>query len=306
MTGKRTDAASSFGSALTKARPDLTKNSLEGNPAEKGKRRFRDAFYLATDRIRIDADQVRQEGKDANDPETQALAESIREQGLQQLIVVRYLSGDDVYEVVSGERRFVAMTELLGWDEIPVRLLDVPEAEVMWFQLHENLLRKALSPRDLAASIQKAKSGGMSLKEIAAKLKKSETWVQKSLTIAEKLADDALQELQTSPQGESLEVMYAVATAPREVQQQVAAEVKSRKLGKRETQQLVSEFKNREPDAARRGRRTTEKPFEKTINVSGGITITIRARRSGVADGEVENALVEALAMSRSSTGKSK
>ena len=47
---------SAFDGALTKSRPDLKAENLGFNPAEKGKRRFRDAFYLTVDRIRVDAE----------------------------------------------------------------------------------------------------------------------------------------------------------------------------------------------------------------------------------------------------------
>lgn len=291
MVKEEQSSNSAFGSALTKSRPDLKADNLGFNPAEKGKRRFRDAFYLTVDRIRVDAEQVRREGKSADDPETVALSESIREQGLQQLIVVRYLKPDDVYQVVSGERRFVAMAELLNWTEIPVRLVDVPESEVMWYQLHENLIRKSLSPHDLATAIENAKSTGMSLRNIAKKLKRSETWVQKTLTIAGKLTDVALEELQSGPQAESLEVMYSVATAPKADQADIARKINEQALGSREARSLVADYKQKSVEAGGRGRVATSKPFERCFEDSNGLTITIRAARSEVSDAELLNAL---------------
>lgn len=291
MADKLRDPTTSFGNALSRPRPDLENSRSGTDLADNGKRRFRDAFLLRTDRIRANSEQVRQEGKGPDDPETIALSESIREQGLQHLIVVRHLQPDDIYEVVSGERRFIAMTDILNWEEIPVRLLDVPEADVMWVQLHENLLRKSLSPRDLAAAILKAKLEGMSLKQIAEKMKRSETWVQKALTIAEKLTDEARQELQRGSQGESLEVMYSVATAPQAVQEMIAREIVEGNLSKRDAQSLIAKQKKERSDNPGRGRPAKSRPFQQTFRAPGGFSVSISARRSEV--GHVE--LLEAL-----------
>src|SRR5207248_2888896 len=75
-----------------------------------GRSADRAAFVLKVERIRPDADQVRRMRKGADDPENRELAESIRQFGLQNALDVRWVPQDDIYELVAGERRYLAVT----------------------------------------------------------------------------------------------------------------------------------------------------------------------------------------------------
>lgn len=84
------------------------------------------------------------------------LARSIRENGLLQPIVVRpspSLEGDR-YELVAGERRLRAVTEL-GWSEIPVVIRDVDDPTLLVLALVENIQRQALNPLEEAEGFRK-------------------------------------------------------------------------------------------------------------------------------------------------------
>ncbi|MBI3462038.1 MAG: ParB N-terminal domain-containing protein, partial [Planctomycetes bacterium] len=70
----------------------------------------RASFILAAGRIRPDPEQVRQLEKNSDDADLQQLAASIRECGLRNPVEVRWIEADDTYQIVSGERRFLAMT----------------------------------------------------------------------------------------------------------------------------------------------------------------------------------------------------
>ncbi len=81
----------------------------------------------------------------------EALADSIREHGIVQPVVVRKLNGR--YEIVAGERRWRA-AEMAGLEEIPVRIIDADENRVMELSLVENLQREDLSPLEAARGIR--------------------------------------------------------------------------------------------------------------------------------------------------------
>ena len=74
----------------------------------------------------------------------EALAESIREKGVLQPLLVRPL-GDGRYAIVAGERRYRA-AKMAGLDEVPVRVLDLSEKEARLLALVENLQREDLNP----------------------------------------------------------------------------------------------------------------------------------------------------------------
>jgi len=74
----------------------------------------------------------------------EALAESIREQGVLQPLLVRPL-GNGRYAIVAGERRYRA-ARMAGLAEVPVRVLDVGEREARLLALLENLQREDLNP----------------------------------------------------------------------------------------------------------------------------------------------------------------
>jgi ParB family chromosome partitioning protein len=81
----------------------------------------------------------------------EALADSIKEHGIVQPVVVRKLNGG--YEIVAGERRWRA-AELAGLEEVPVRVIDADENRVMELSLVENLQREDLSPLEAARGIR--------------------------------------------------------------------------------------------------------------------------------------------------------
>ncbi|MBI4081739.1 MAG: ParB/RepB/Spo0J family partition protein [Candidatus Lambdaproteobacteria bacterium] len=78
--------------------------------------------------------------------QTEALARSIRSQGVIQPVIVRpHPQERGAYELVAGERRWRAV-RALGWPTIPAIVRDIPEAGLLEAALVENLQREALTP----------------------------------------------------------------------------------------------------------------------------------------------------------------
>ena len=74
----------------------------------------------------------------------EALAESVREKGVLQPLLVRPL-GDGRYAIVAGERRYRA-ARMAGLSEVPVRVVELSEKEARLLALVENLQRDDLNP----------------------------------------------------------------------------------------------------------------------------------------------------------------
>ena len=78
-----------------------------------------------------------------NEEALKELAESIKEHGIIQPIVVR--KKDKKYEIIAGERRFRA-TKLAGLKEIPAIVKEMTEQQMMEVAILENLQREDLTP----------------------------------------------------------------------------------------------------------------------------------------------------------------
>jgi ParB family chromosome partitioning protein len=83
----------------------------------------------------------------------QNLADSIREQGVVQPIVVRGI-GDGHYEIIAGERRWRA-AQLAGLHEIPAVIRDVEDRAAIAIALIENIQREDLNPLEEARALKR-------------------------------------------------------------------------------------------------------------------------------------------------------
>ena len=81
------------------------------------------------------------------------LADSIRQQGVIQPILVRALATDQ-YEIIAGERRYRA-AQLAGLAEVPVIVRDVPDEAALAMSLIENIQREDLNPLEEAQGVQR-------------------------------------------------------------------------------------------------------------------------------------------------------
>jgi ParB family chromosome partitioning protein len=90
------------------------------------------------------------------DPEAlEELAASIRDHGLIEPVVVRRLPGmDERYEIVAGERRWLA-AQKAGHKTVPVIVKDVSPDQAFLLALVENLQRENLNPIELAEAYEK-------------------------------------------------------------------------------------------------------------------------------------------------------
>ena len=104
---------------------------------------------LPLDKIRSNKNQPRNK---FNDQSLNELAESIREFGVLQPIIVRSIDEKDSYEIVAGERRYRA-TQKIGLNTIPSLILtEIDDISSLEMALIENIHRDELSPIEQAYS----------------------------------------------------------------------------------------------------------------------------------------------------------
>lgn len=119
------------------------------------------------------------------DAELGELAESIRQHGVIQPIVVRPVRGaQDRYEIIAGERRWRA-SKLAGKETIPAIIERFDDATALEIALIENLQREDLSPLDEAIIYKKMTDElGYSIRNLAGKLGKDKGYVENRLRLA--------------------------------------------------------------------------------------------------------------------------
>jgi len=119
--------------------------------------------------------------KDAGD--LQGLTDSVREKGVLEPLLVRFMPESGKYMIISGERRYLA-ARAAGLSELPCIEKDLDDAETLEVALIENLQRKDLTPFEEADGVQ-ALAGrfGLTHEEIARKVGKSRSSVTEVLSL---------------------------------------------------------------------------------------------------------------------------
>ena len=116
-----------------------------------------------------------------NDNELKELAESIKQHGVIQPIIVKKIG--DKYEIIAGERRFRA-SQLAGKETIPALVRDIDDKEVAKIALLENLQRSNLTPIEEAKTYQTIlKLDNITQDELAANLGKSQATIANKLRL---------------------------------------------------------------------------------------------------------------------------
>lgn len=106
--------------------------------------------------------------REMDESSLRALAESLKQAGVLQPIVVR--AAGDRYQLVAGERRWRA-AGLAGLSEIPAVLRELSDAESAQLALIENIQREDLNPMDRAFAVRAFMDGfGLGQVEAAEKL----------------------------------------------------------------------------------------------------------------------------------------
>ncbi|MBQ8296594.1 MAG: ParB/RepB/Spo0J family partition protein [Ruminococcus sp.] len=120
--------------------------------------------------------------KSFSDEAIAALADSIREHGMLQPILVRPLSSGG-YQIVAGERRWRA-ARMLGMDEVPVNIRELSDIETMQIALIENLQRENLNPIEEALGYRELiENYGMTQEKVAKMVGRSRSAVANAVRL---------------------------------------------------------------------------------------------------------------------------
>ncbi len=129
--------------------------------------------------------------KEFNQEQLEELAESIRNYGVLQPIMVQ--KKGDLYEIIAGERRWRA-AKMAGLKEVPVIIRDFDRQKKMEISLIENVQRSDLNPIEEAMAYrQLIEEFGLKQEEIAERVSKNRATIANSLRLLK--LDPRVQEL---------------------------------------------------------------------------------------------------------------
>ncbi|MGD9637614.1 MAG: ParB/RepB/Spo0J family partition protein [Alphaproteobacteria bacterium] len=208
------------------------------------------------------------------------LAESIREKGILQPLIVRKSGVENVYEIIAGERRFRA-SKIVGLEELPVIIKDLSDKEVLEVALVENLQRQDLSPLEEAEGYQKLiNEFGHTQEALAKVVGKSRSHVANTLRLLN-LPEEVKKMLQSG----ELSSGHARALLNSENMLELAQEVIKKGLNVRQTESLVKQPSAKDavtkPKAVVKEKDSDILALEKELSKLMGLKVFIRSQGRG-------------------------
>ncbi len=183
---------------------------------------------------------VEQPRKNFNDEKLSQLAESIKQHGVVQPLIVR--RDGNVYRIVAGERRWRA-ARLAGLQTVPVIIRELSSRQVMEIALIENLQREDLNPIEEAEAYEKLISEyGMTQEEVSNTVGRSRPAIANSLRLLS--LQDKIKSKLISGEISSGHARALLSIESKDVQLTALDEIIKREMSVRETEQLVKQLSN--------------------------------------------------------------
>ncbi len=168
------------------------------------------------------------------------LADSIREHGVLQPIVVRTMEGG-TYQIIAGERRWRA-SRMAGLSEIPAMVVEAEDGKVMELALIENLQREDLTIIEEALGYRTLmETYGLTQEQVAKRMGKSRPVIANALRILN-LSPGSLKRLEAGELTPGHARVLAGLESP-ELMDQLAEEVVRSALTVRQLEKLAAQRK---------------------------------------------------------------
>ncbi|MDP3547746.1 ParB/RepB/Spo0J family partition protein [Phreatobacter sp. HK31-P] len=211
----------------------------------------------------------------------QELADSIRERGIIQPIVVRAVAGAvDAYEIVAGERRWRA-AQRAELHEVPIHLVEVGDREALELAIIENVQRADLNPLEEALGYNELiEQFGYSQTDLAKIIGKSRSHVANTLRLM-KLPENVQGMLREG----QLTAGHARALLAADDPDRLASQIIDQGLNVRQVEALTQEQSEKAGRAPKQRERVEKdadtRALEKTLSDALGMTVTVDHRGAG-------------------------
>jgi ParB family chromosome partitioning protein len=231
---------------------------------------------LPTERLKGNPYQPRES---IDEQKIEELAESIKQHGIIQPIIVR--ESKEGYEIVAGERRWRAARKA-GLERVPVLIKDFSDEECATIALVENIMREDLNPLEEAHAFRRLiEEFSLKQEELALRLGISRSAVANTLRILS--LPPQIQDYLASGKLTKGHAIALLALDSSELQLEVANSVIRNSLSVRETEKIVSLLKTKRKKSSKKAGRIREfRDYEKMLSESTGLSAKIRLTKRGI------------------------
>ncbi len=208
----------------------------------------------------------------------QELSDSIKEQGIIQPIVVRPdKTTDGKYEIIAGERRWLA-AQKAGLYEVPVVILNVDDLKSLEVAIVENVQRQDLSPIEEARGYKRLINDfSYNQDKLSKFIGKSRSYIANSLRLLS-LPDEILLMVEqgnlTSGHARSLIGLINAKS--------LAKQIVNRKLSVRQSEQLVKKFRDKKNIKLVPKKDINILELEKTLEEKTGLKVSIINKKNNM------------------------
>ncbi len=206
--------------------------------------KFNDREQVLTIDINLIKPNKDQPRKNFDDEKLMELANSIKEHGIIQPIIVK--EENNIYTIIAGERRWRAAKQL-NLKEVPVIVKDLTEKEVVEISLIENIIRENLNPIEEAMAYKRLlKEFDLTQEEISKQVSKSRSTIANALRLLnldERIQGYLIEGVISEGHGRAI-----LGLDNKESQYIVAQKVIDENLNVRQTESLVKNYGKHQED----------------------------------------------------------
>lgn len=226
-----------------------------------------------------------------NEDKLQELADSIKQVGLIEPLIV--VDRGDHYELVAGERRWRAAM-LVGLKEVPVKVMDLTDQQILEISLIENLQRENLNPIEEAKAFYRLLTEfDLKQDEVAERVSKSRTAVTNSMRLLK--LDERVQQMVIDEMISAGHARALLAIEDNEEQYSTAQRIFDEKLSVRDIENIVRDYGKKKPAKAPKKVKDKDKELELVYeDMAGklrekfGRKVTITGKDNGKGKIEIE------------------
>ena len=203
------------------------------------------------------------------------LTNSIKEQGLIQPIVVRPdKSSEEKYEIIAGERRWLA-SQNAGLHEVPIVILDVDDAKSLEFAIVENVQRQDLNPIEESRGYQKLiDEFNYNQDKLSKFIGKSRSYIANSLRLLS-LPQDILLMVEKG----HLSAGHARSLIGLQNSVDIAKKIVQKKLSVRQTEVLARQFRDKKFKLVHK-KDANILDLQKSLEEKTGLTVTVSNKKN--------------------------
>lgn len=224
-----------------------------------------------------------------NDEALAELADSIRESGVIQPLVVRKIGAphEERYQLVAGERRLRA-SKLLGLKQVPVLLREMTDEEAWAVALIENIQRQDLNAIEEAEAYRHlVEEFGMSQEQVAARVGRARSTVANALRLLR--LPDALRDHVVSGELSAGHARAVLSMRDSSLMEELADRILEDELSVRESEVLAKTIREEE-EARARGEDPLPPPSDEPTTLSDIPNTPLRPQLN-----RIERQLIDAL-----------